>query len=52
MLRANRSQRSVAIAGITLPGMPLGSTGMGGAKQEPFEIYEISNAEPKLFMTE
>jgi hypothetical protein len=41
-----------AIAGITLPGMPLGSPGMGGTKQEPFEIYEIGNAEPKLFMTE
>lgn len=41
-----------AIAGITLPGMPLGSPGMGGAKQEPFKIYEINKAEPKLYMTE
>ena len=41
-----------AIAGITLPGMPLGSPGMGGAKQEPFKIYEIGNAAPKVFVTE
>jgi hypothetical protein len=41
-----------AITGITLPGMPLGSPGMGGAKQEPFKIYEIGKAEPTLFMTE
>jgi hypothetical protein len=41
-----------SIAGITLPGMPLGSPGMGGARQEPFKIYEIGRAEPKLFMIE
>lgn len=41
-----------AIAGITLPGMPLGSPGMGGTKQEPFKIYEIGEAEPKLFNIE
>lgn len=41
-----------AIAGITLPGMPLGSPGMGGVKQEPFKIYEIGKAEPTLFITE
>jgi hypothetical protein len=41
-----------SIAGISLPGMPLRPLGMGGAKQEPFKIYEIGKAEPKLFMTE
>jgi hypothetical protein len=41
-----------AITGITLPGMPPGSPGMGGAKQKPFKIYEIGKAEPTLFMTE
>jgi hypothetical protein len=30
-----------AIRGISLPGMPDGSPGMGGAKREPFVIYEI-----------
>jgi hypothetical protein len=30
-----------AIAGITLPGMPLGSPGMGGEKEGPFTIYAI-----------
>ena len=29
------------IAGITLPGMPTGSPGMGGDKTEPFVIYAL-----------
>ena len=41
-----------AIKGITLPGMPLGSPGMGGAKQEPFTIYEIGDGAPKVFAKE
>ncbi|MEX4010016.1 DUF411 domain-containing protein [Neoaquamicrobium sediminum] len=32
------------IKGVTLPGMPLGSPGMGGAKERPFEILEISKS--------
>jgi hypothetical protein len=42
-----------AIAGITLPGMPLGSPGMGGAKTEPFAIYAVhkDGAAPTAFMT-
>ena len=31
------------IRGLTLPGMPLGSPGMGGAKEGPFEILEVTN---------
>lgn len=31
-----------AVAGITLPGMPTGSPGMGGPKTEPFKIYALS----------
>jgi len=31
-----------AIRGISLPGMPAGSPGMTGRKQEQFKIYEIS----------
>lgn len=30
------------IAGITLPGMPLGSPGMGGEKAGPFTIYAVT----------
>lgn len=30
------------ITGVTLPGMPLGSPGMGGAKEGPFEVLEIA----------
>lgn len=29
------------IAGITLPGMPTGSPGMGGSKMAPFVIYSL-----------
>ena len=29
------------INGITLPGMPMGSPGMGGPKTEPFTIYAV-----------
>ncbi|WP_265516477.1 DUF411 domain-containing protein [Nitratireductor luteus] len=32
------------IKGVTLPGMPLGSPGMGGEKQEPFETLEVSKS--------
>ena len=31
-----------AIAGITLPGMPVGAPGMGGPKSAPFTIYAVS----------
>jgi hypothetical protein len=31
-----------AIAGITLPGMPMGAPGMGGPKTAPFTIYAVS----------
>lgn len=41
-----------AIKGISLPGMPAGSPGMGGPKTEPFVIYEISQGEPKVFAVE
>lgn len=30
-----------AIAGITLPGMPIGSPGMTGEKTAPFKIYAV-----------
>jgi hypothetical protein len=38
------------VIGIALPGMPLGSPGMNGAKEAPFEIYAITKAGPKLYM--
>lgn len=43
-----------AIAGITLPGMPLGSPGMGGEKEGPFTIYAITKdgKEPGIYTTE
>lgn len=41
------------IAGITLPGMPLGSPGMGGDKQEPFKIYSVEkDAAPTVYAVE
>ena len=43
-----------AIKSISLPGMPAGSPGMGGAKQGPFNILSITNSnEPTaVFATE
>ena len=41
------------IAGVTLPGMPLGSPGMGGAKQEPFKIYTVEEGlSPTVYSVE
>jgi hypothetical protein len=33
------------INGITLPGMPPGSPGMGGPKMEPFTIHAVAKGE-------
>ncbi|MGE3873273.1 MAG: DUF411 domain-containing protein [Parvibaculaceae bacterium] len=43
-----------AIAGIALPGMPLGSPGMGGSKEGPFTIYAVTKdgAPPAVYATE
>jgi hypothetical protein len=40
-----------AIIGITLPGMPLGSPGMGGEKTAPFKIYEIAKGSRRVYAT-
>jgi hypothetical protein len=43
-----------AIAGITLPGMPMGSPGMVGEKTEPFTIYAVTKdgKAPTVYATE
>ena len=43
-----------AVAGITLPGMPLGSPGMNGPKSGPFTIYAVTKdgAKPTVYTTE
>lgn len=43
-----------SIAGITLPGMPSGSPGMGGPKTSTFAIYAVTkdSAPPKIYATE
>jgi hypothetical protein len=38
-----------AVTGITLPGMPEGSPGMGGSKSAPFKIYALGDGPPKLY---
>ncbi len=38
-----------AIDGITLPGMPLGSPGMGGTKSEPWTIFALDEGDPTVF---
>jgi len=40
------------IAGIVLPGMPMGSPGMSGTKAEPFTIYEIGGEAPEIYAVE
>jgi hypothetical protein len=42
-----------ALAGITLPGMPLGSPGMGGEKRESFAVYAVpkDGGAPTVFAT-
>ncbi len=40
-----------AIDGITLPGMPPGSPGMGGEKAQPFVIYAVTDGVVDHFMT-
>ena len=43
-----------AIAGIALPGMPMGAPGMGGSKTAPFTIYAVSKdgSAPKVYAVE
>lgn len=43
-----------AIAGITLPGMPMGSPGMVGTKTEKFTIYAVTKdgKAPTIYATE
>lgn len=42
------------VAGIALPGMPMGSPGMGGEKTEPFTVYALpkTGGEPAVYATE
>ena len=40
-----------AIKGVSLPGMPAGSPGMGGTKQGPFEVLEIGEG-ARVYATE
>ena len=41
-----------AIKGIALPGMPAGSPGMGGRKQQPFAIHEFSGTGHRVYTLE
>jgi hypothetical protein len=41
-----------AIRGISLPGMPAGSPGMGGEKEGPLVVSVIQDGMPKVFWTE
>ena len=40
------------IKGVTLPGMPMGSPGMVGARTEPFTIYEVGDGPAKIYGVE
>tara|TARA_B100001057_G_scaffold485022_1_gene564097 strand:- start:985 stop:1470 length:486 start_codon:yes stop_codon:yes gene_type:complete len=39
------------IDGIALPGMPIGTPGMPGEKEEPFVIYQLVDGKSSVFMT-
>ena len=39
------------IDGIALPGMPIGTPGMPGEKEEPFVIYKLTDGKSSVFMT-
>jgi hypothetical protein len=43
-----------AIAGITLPGMPIGAPGMAGTKTWPFTIYALGKdgSAPRVYVVE
>ena len=40
------------IAGISLPGMPMGTPGMTGQKTAPFTVLELKPGEPKVYAVE
>jgi len=39
------------IDGIALPGMPIGTPGMPGQKEEPYVIYQLVDGKSSVFMT-
>ncbi len=39
------------IDGIALPGMPIGTPGMPGDKDEPYVIYQLKDGKYSVFMT-
>ena len=39
------------IDGIALPGMPIGTPGMPGEKEEPYVIYQLVDGKSSVFMT-
>ena len=41
-----------AIKGVSLPGMPAGSPGMGGAKEGPFQVLAIGDGAPRVYATD
>ena len=43
-------EREPAVDGIALPGMPAGSPGMGGQKQDTWTVYEIDGDDYDVFV--
>ena len=39
------------IDGLALPGMPIGTPGMPGDKEEPYVIYQLVDGNFSVFMT-
>ena len=41
----------IHIYSLALPGMPIGTPGMPGEKEEPFIIYQLVDGKSSVFMT-
>ena len=47
----DRLKEQPDIDGIALPGMPIGTPGMPGKKEEPYIIYQLIDGKFSIFMT-
>ncbi len=51
IVRRLLSERPEGIAGISVPGMPVGTLGMPGPKAGPVDVLAFGNGRPKVYAT-
>ncbi|WP_394707586.1 DUF411 domain-containing protein [Sedimenticola selenatireducens] len=44
MISAACCRKKPAVAGLTVPGMPMGSPGMEGARKDPYQVLTFDGA--------